>query len=117
MRTVKVKKEIKRLYSFATEGEHWVRDDRDVIEEVRGSVAGDENIEGPLSDVVETIYYAEALELVPDVYEMWYFACVKGQEKPHLCYDYNKEELIESRNRHTEAEYSCSEIKLLREEF
>jgi hypothetical protein len=29
MRTVKVKKEIRRLYSFSTEGEHWVRDNRD----------------------------------------------------------------------------------------
>jgi hypothetical protein len=116
MRTVKGKKEIRRLYSFSTENVHWVRDNREAIEKSRKD-AEDFTDYHPLSDIVETIYYTEVEEQVPDVYQMWYFACVKGEEKSFLCFDHDKEGLIESRNRRIETGHRCSEIKLLREEF
>ena len=117
MRTVRARKEICRIYSFASPNDIWTRITKETIEKVRKAVIEEGAIDGPFSDIVETIYYAEVEEQVPDVYELWYFVCVKGEEKSFLCFDCNKEALTESRTRRIVTGHRCSEIKLLREEF
>jgi hypothetical protein len=72
MRTVKVKKEIHRSYSFENAVDHWSHDDRNYLEQLLEEFLGDyDDVEGPFSDIVETIYYAEVEEQVPHVGEKW----------------------------------------------
>lgn len=118
MRTVKVKKEIHRSYSFANAHDHWSRDDRDEIEEVRKAVLEDGEEVGPFSDIAETIYYAEVEEQVPHAVERWYFAASGDHgDLIHIRKNFDLDELRTVRERLMREGFSCSEIKLLREEF
>jgi hypothetical protein len=117
MRTVKVKKEIHRSYSFANAHDHWSRDSRDEIEKGREDVLEDD-VEGPFSDIVETIYYAEVEEQVPHAVERWYFAASGDHgDLIHMRKNFDLDELRTVRERLMREGFSCSEIKLLREEF